>query len=812
MNNKRGSKLGVFLFFLALVPGRFVFAHDEPLIICDVTVIDAGGHSVEGAQVLVFCLQTDYSGGKPSPEKLTEAYTNVFGQVRLQWPTSESDYFVIAHKPGLSLGWSLVRSWNPRQKIFLQLGEAVPLIGTVVNEDDRPVPNAVVQCKPQSPSEFNFSGFGYDLDLPFLKTQTDKDGRFTFRVMSEDMTTDFYVDHPDYACLFTNASSKAHGYTYRPSQEGIVITLSAGCTIRGKVTDEQGRGVPDVPVNARLPDAFADYRDCFIAVSGRDGSFTLARLPEETFILSTGRPFADQSKWPGFGCMVRTQKDKPTDANIRILKTFPVEFVTIEPKTKRLIPNVQVDAAWLLNSNQQMYYRAGGKTDGSGRLTLPSFPGTCQVTAWADGYNGMWPTPTKVDKNTKRIPIFLNPEEADVSGKVLDINGKPAAGVWVYPLPNMSRTNDLTNIDGSCAMQFQPASKQVYLLAQDIQRNLYALTEVTEDKKEYTLHLQKGLVVKGKVTDENGQPIAGALVGQRCDIPHTSTSVGERVLSNERGEYTFRAVPLTQGPMTYTFEVFASGYGSAEIRKLTMDDSEEEYIVPDIQLIAADCSVRGIVVDDKGNPLPNLFVSLSGSRGSQTANQLHFSSCSDQEGHFFFPRVCRGPIQLQAGWAHEDPGILYACGGDQDLRIIFHKDLVHPEHPSMLDRPLPSLEFGGPPVDPNQIKDKRIAVCFWSMEPKIMEKAFGFSRQIETLDRDNVWACFVSIYPIKSEKREKILNRFSHPVYDSIKWTEMDLLRRTWGAREIPWFVVTDKNHVIIYEGTSPKEAVEALK
>lgn len=800
----------IFILYLT-IPACLVRAHNESAIQCDVTVIDYSGRPVDGAQVFALCGWPDYSEGKPIYEKVSEAIADLLGHARLQWPSSEKDYFVFAYKPGLSFGWSLVRCWNPRQKIFLQLGKPLPLGGTVVDDEGLPVAGAVVQIIPQSASEFNFSAFGYDVDLPFLKTRTDSEGRFFFRILSEDITADFFVTHPDYAPHYTNASSKAFGRTYRPGREEIAITVSKACRIFGKVIDEEGKGLAHVPVHARLAGASADYKDCFVSVSGDDGSFTLTNLPEETFIVTTGRRHEDQSRWPSFGCMVRTHKEKPVRAAVKVKKGFPVEFVVIEPQTKHLIPNASVDLTCMQNSDDKFYYRALGKTDGSGRVTLPCSAGTCYVSVWAEGYNGMWPTPRKMDKTVGRIPVYLNPEEASVSGRVLDPDGKPAAGVWVYPMPNMSKTNDLTNADGSFSFQFQPSSKKVYVLTQDLEKNLCALAEVTEDQKEYTLQLQKGLIVKGKVTDLQGRPIAGALVEQRCDIPHTITLLGEKALSDAKGEYTLRAVPMTQGPMTYTFRVFAAGFGGGEIRKLKMEEPQEEYIVPDLKLLAADCTVSGIVVDEKGNPLPDLPVFLDGSRGSQNANQIHDGSCSDSDGRFFFPRACRGPIKIQAGWAHEDPGILYACGGDQDLRVIFHKNLVHPEHPAMVGRPLPTLDFGDCPVDPNQIEGKQVAVCFWSMETKIEKQTVAFSRQMEELKRDDISVHLVSIWPLEPKKRDRILKQFSWPVYDKVTWTEMDLLRRAWGARDIPWFIVTDKQHIIIYEGTSLEKAKAAL-
>jgi hypothetical protein len=77
--------------------------------------------------------------------------------------------------------------------------------------------------------------------------------------------------------------------------------------------------------------------------------------------------------------------------------------------------------------------------------------------------------------------------------------------------------------------------------------------------------------------------------------------------------------------------------------------------------------------------------------------------------------------------------------------------------------------------------------------------------------RNDISVHLVSIGPLEPKKRDRILKQFFWPVYDKVTWTEMDLLRRAWGAQDIPWFVVTDKQHVIIYEGTSPEEAKAAL-
>ncbi|NLW83215.1 MAG: hypothetical protein GXY41_02240 [Phycisphaerae bacterium] len=795
---------------LAVMTARSAGTHNEPFILCDVTVIDSSGKPVSGAEVFAISETTDR---KPLFEIAAETVSNFSGQARLQWPNDEKDCFVFAYKPGLSLGWSLVRGWCPRHTIFLQLGAVVPLDGLVVDEDGRPVADALVQCKPNSSSEFNDNSFSFIMNVPILKTRTDTDGRFRFDVMSEDMTTDFFVIHPEYAPLFTNARSEAFECTYRPGQEGIVITLSKGCTVQGKVTDEAGSGLEDVPIHARLADGQSDYSHYFSTVSGENGHFTLTNLPEDTFVITTGRGrYDEQSQWPSFGRFVRTQKNRPSVAAVKVEKGFPVEFVVLDETTKRPIANASVDFFCGLKAGSMFRsVRTTGTTDVSGRVTLSCFPGDSQVSAWAEGYNGMWPSPIKIGKQLKRMPILLTPEEASVSGRVVDAQGKSVAGIRVYPVPGTEKTHDLTDSSGRFSMQFKPNTQEVYLLAQDIEQNLCALAEVTEDKTDYTLRLEKGVTLKGKMIDEQGLPVPGALIKPYVLVPHAMGQIGYPALSDHNGDYTFRAVPQTQGKMEYRFWVYAAGYGSAEIRSITTDDRADTFTLPELRLRAADSSVCGIVVDGKGNPVPHSVVHLGGSRGSQTAGQPHYTHATDSEGRFFFSNVCRGPLKVQAGWAGDNWGSIEACGGDQNLKVILGKRLIHPEHSPMVGRPIPPLCFDGNTVDPDAVMGKQVVVCFWEPVEEKQERAIAFAQQLDSLSREDVSAHFVFTYSLQS-KRKEVAEQIQWPIYDAVHGTEMDLIQRAWGAQETPWFIVTDIQHIVIYEGPSANEAKTALQ
>jgi hypothetical protein len=87
------------LILLILVTGRVVRAHDEPFIVCDVTVIDARGAAVAGVHVFSISTEWEFSERKPLDELSAEAVTGLSGHARLQWPASENDLFYQRERP-----------------------------------------------------------------------------------------------------------------------------------------------------------------------------------------------------------------------------------------------------------------------------------------------------------------------------------------------------------------------------------------------------------------------------------------------------------------------------------------------------------------------------------------------------------------------------------------------------------------------------------------------------------------------------------------------------------------------------------------
>lgn len=798
-------KVDLYLLLLLFLSST-VWAYDAPLVDCEVTVVDMGGRPVAGAGVLAVDGMESLADGVVSHRRLAEGVTDAGGRLQLRLPTSEYPAVLVAFKPGLALCAASVDRRALRSRVFCQLEPAAVLRGTVVDGEGRPVEGAVVQVTPRSSSAF-FSGSLHEaMDLAFLKTKTDAAGRFVFEVMSEDMTTDFCVFHPDYARRFTHPFSMAIGLAYRPGQEDIVIPLEPTCEVIGKVVDEAGRGLAGVPLHARLldderKDVYCNGRHCFRTVSGAEGEFAFSNVPTGQIFITTGFGMVteDQSAWPSLGCLVRPRSGRQVYAKVKVQKGAVIEFVTIDSATKELISNATVHLMYKANTDIRFCYQTLGRTDGRGRVRLTYIPGTYAVGFNAEGYSSPWPPMTKLDPTIKRIPLYMQPQ-ASIGGTVLDGEGRQAAGVYVNLRGGMA--GDLTRADGTFALRFEPSSSHIYLLARDAERGLCGLAEVREDQSEYTLRLEKGAAVRGHVKDEAGRPIRGALV--------TVNNQGSQTLTDSDGNFFLSGLHPTREGIAYSFQVYAAGYGSVEVRKVAIENTEADVVLDDFVLKAADLSVRGVVVDEGGKPVPDLPVSLSGAGGGEWKGQPHQACRSDEQGRFHFRKVCDAAVQIQAGHGRAPHAVLYAWGGDQDLKVVFPREGVHPEHPTMVGRAMPPLEHLNPAFDPNEAQGKRAAVCFWSLEPDVFREAVTFSKQAEALKND-LWGCFVSSQTTLQDKQAQAASQLAFPDCQ-VQWREMYGLRRRWGARRLPWFVVTDAAHVIVYEGASAAEALAALR
>jgi hypothetical protein len=158
--------------------------------------------------------------------------------------------------------------------------------------------------------------------------------------------------------------------------------------------------------------------------------------------------------------------------------------------------------------------------------------------------------------------------------------------------------------------------------------------------------------LSGRVLDENGKPIKGAVIHVYRNVNYpgqNSRSFGVPVATLNQiaddGSYQFDQ--LIAGA-TYNTQVEVNGYPNAMSNQVTVKPGQPVRI-DDFRLPAVDQEVRGVVVDPRGKALAGIMVSIE--RSSRTGSLYAPSGGvwfqdTDAAGRFHLTSLPRGPIKL----------------------------------------------------------------------------------------------------------------------------------------------------------------------
>ncbi len=127
------------------------------------------------------------------------------------------------------------------------------------------------------------------------------------------------------------------------------------------------------------------------------------------------------------------------------------------------------------------------------------------------------------------------------------------------------------------------------------------------------LVMQTGLAMEGTVTDPDGRPVAGAMVGQFADY----LSKVADTTTDENGNYRLDACD----PGEYVLAVVADGY-APNSRRVTLSESERSF---DLQLQQG-ARIQLKIVDDDGKPLAGAVVSTTFDRAIQYLDNSYRAS------------------------------------------------------------------------------------------------------------------------------------------------------------------------------------------
>jgi hypothetical protein len=200
--------------------------------------------------------------------------------------------------------------------------------------------------------------------------------------------------------------------------------------------------------------------------------------------------------------------------------------------------------------------------------------------------------------------------------------------------------------------------------------------------------LKPALRLTGHVTDPNGLSIPAAVVKLIAHSSSWRASVGAEITADTDGNFEIIAVPPPQEDFYYCVGIDAAGFCPVGYQRISVGQATERQVkLGTFVLQPLNMSVSGVVVDANGRPVPNITVHLSPSRGSEGQPRKH--TRADEAGKFFFNRISKGPLRLQAGSASQNNvGFADANAGDGNVKVILGQKPQAPITPPVQNTPM----------------------------------------------------------------------------------------------------------------------------
>ncbi|UCE47118.1 MAG: carboxypeptidase regulatory-like domain-containing protein, partial [Phycisphaerales bacterium] len=320
--------------------------------------------------------------------------------------------------------------------------------------------------------------------------------------------------------------------------------------------------------------------------------------------------------------------------------------------------------------------------------------------------------------------------------------------------------------------------------------------------------------------------VAGVPVGVRCH---------KTLRENGRYSWTFssytdlKATTDKQG--RFAIPIKEDG----EYNLLFSPDNHAAIIVYDVPIgkqdlkvtLPAGGTVTGRLVRmDKGKkvPVPNAEVKIEQTdRASYT--HLGFdrdrTTLTDSEGKFRFEHV-RTKIRphgsmSQKQWSHI-PRVWQISYGETSKTIEFSDGtklegfelLVEPDltqSQSLVGKPLPDLKSLGIYLSPDDIKNKRLLICFFDMEQR---PSRNYLRQVNTMSKklaaQNVIVVAVQASKMDEASFDDWCTKYNISIPVGMIRGDKAETHFVWGVKSLPWLILTSNQKVVTANGFNLRE------
>jgi len=784
-------------------------------------VVDTQAQPIQGAEVVVcerYSVSTTFQDANViSPVVKTDAQGRFVFE--LDPALSENvrrqrNIFVVARKAGLACAWEWLNAslstWA-RRDFPLVLEPVGELGGQVVDVKGIPVEGAEVQALPLTC--LGFSGVNYTWRAPgpkaWFSVNTDAQGRFRFDQLSVNANACLRVRVPGSQNCYDFYTADCPRFGFWVGQSDACLRLPGVGTIVGQVRDDRGRPVPGVDLkvffNLAPVSLCMKYKDR-MTCSDAQGFFTFDAIPEGPHWIEVCGHGKDPDPWVGKLVAVSVKAGQTSKrAVVLVTKGGMYEVTAKHALTGHPLEGLDVGA------RSEVWARYAMKTDTQGRACIRALPGGHSIIVAGERMNTWRTMETVRSGQTVQVEALVN-FAPKVTGKVVDEQNQPVAHALV-----IVRRGDyvVTDADGrfSAYCRKNRPVKAIWIMARDRAHDRAVLRHVTDLSAPVTLKLKPARPLIGQVTDPQGRPVCAARVNLDSKASDGTNRVDERVLTDDQGRFTLKAIPPKQPGFDYRLYINAAGYGPAQnISFEAQEQGGETRDIGTFTLIPATESVSGYVVNAQGVPVPEAELGVNSVGG--VVPQHRIMTATDEQGRFCLPHLCKGAIEITASYGSKpsDRGTLTLQVPAENVKIVLGKDLYHDATLSLLGKPLPDLSTLSKNIDFNEIDGKPVLLCLMDIEQRPSRQCLKqLAGQAESMASKGVTPIVVQVSKVDLTRYDAFL-RAGH-IDMPLHMIEQDFEAKKidWGVKGLPWLIVTDKEHIVIAEGFAVNELDEKI-
>lgn len=608
-------------------------------------VLDTAGNPAGDAVVYLVQHRTR---GEPLVRRVPTGADGSFTFMSL--PPTDQGLRLVAQKDGFGAGLAVVNPGDPRSGIEIALKPPVELTGRVLDKAGKPIPSASVRLV-NARWEDNWVWFPEALDA--FSARSDATGAFRMRGLPEG-TENFSLafEHPRYA--------KWQLWVETFPRAPVTARLRPAARLVGRVVYEKtGHPAAGVKIAVRQesgPDNH--YRHYATVVTDRNGRYRAEQLPPGRYMVS----LTEWEQPAGWTATARRVEGVPEGkeavcSDLVLIRGGLVTGVVGDRETGRPIAEARVSAN---RSGVPGWEPGGGAMTGpKGVFSLRLPPGRWRVQAWHPRYVQPWRDQRETTQvevaagQTVRNVRFALAPTLELHGVVLTPDGRPAAGAKLIAL---WERNGRTRPDGTFTLSgFEPDSTTT-LIALGADRALKAVAELpirSGESEPVILRLTRGVTVTGRLTNDEGMPLAGAKVRAECRVQINANSWYhaeiDTTTSDAEGRFTLWLLP----DLEHRVIARAEGYG--QVLRPTVSAKADGVDLGTLTLHRANRFIAGRVTDVYGQPVAGARISAW-----LPEPQEHRATTTDDRGRYRIEGLPPGRAQLSL----EHPGAEF------DFRVV----------------------------------------------------------------------------------------------------------------------------------------------